>query len=61
MATATNPYPDVPSPAGAYDVTEWHGFDEIVAAWDKPLRCQTDQTVRPCHNPTTCGFMVHRF
>lgn len=26
-------------------------FDEIVSAWDEPLRCQTSSSPRPCRNP----------
>lgn len=25
-------------------------FEEIVAAWDAPLRCQTQQSRKPCRN-----------
>jgi hypothetical protein len=32
------------------DVTKNDAFDEVVAAWDEPLCCQTEQSARPCRN-----------
>ncbi|OMC33421.1 hypothetical protein A5739_08760 [Mycobacterium colombiense] len=26
-------------------------FEEVVAAWDEPLCCQTQRSPRPCRNP----------
>lgn len=35
-------------------------FDEVVAAWDEPLRCQTDQTDHPCANPAVWLAVLHQ-
>jgi hypothetical protein len=32
------------------DVTKNDAFDEVIAAWDEPLCCQTEQSTRPCRN-----------
>jgi hypothetical protein len=34
-------------------------FDELVAAWDESLSCQTVQTKRPCRNPVAWLALVH--
>jgi hypothetical protein len=35
-------------------------FDEVISAWDEPLRCQTDQTSRPCRNPAIWLAVMHQ-
>jgi len=34
-------------------------FDEVVAAWDELLRCQTDQT-QPCTKPAAWLAVLHQ-
>lgn len=35
-------------------------FEDVVAAWDEPLRCQTDQTDQPCTSPAAWLAVLHQ-
>jgi hypothetical protein len=35
-------------------------FNDLISAWDEPLRCQTAQGPRPCRNPATWLAVLHQ-